>query len=40
MLDKGFIKLIPNLIEEFSHNYKNETEEVARRIYQMYTDLR
>jgi len=36
VLDKGFIKLIPNLIEEFSHNYKNETEEVARRIHQMY----
>ena len=40
VIDKGFVKLIPNLIEEFAHNYKNETEEVARRIHQMYTDLR
>ena len=40
VLDKGFIKLIPNLIEEFSHNYTNETEEVARRIHQMYISSR
>ena len=40
VLEKGFIKLIPNLIEEFTHNYQNETEEVARRIQQMYIESR
>jgi len=40
VLEKGFIKLIPNLIEEFNHNYQNETEEVARRIQQMYIESR
>ena len=38
LLDKGYVKLIPNLIEEFSHKYENETEEVARRIHQMYIE--
>ena len=38
LLDKGFVRIMPNLIEEFSHNYKNETEEVARRIHQMYIE--
>jgi Predicted nucleoside-diphosphate-sugar epimerase len=38
LLDKGYIKLLPNLIEEFSHKYENETEEVARRIHQMYIE--
>ena len=40
ILDKGFAKLIPNFMEEFSNNYKNETEEVARRIQQMYIEKR
>ena len=40
ILDKGFAKLIPNFMEEFSNNYKNETEEVARKIHQMYIEKR
>ena len=40
MLKKGFVKLISNSIEEFTHNYKNETEEVARRIQQLYIEPR
>ena len=40
VLKKGFVKLISNSIEEFTHNYKNETEEVARRIQQLYIELR
>jgi len=40
VLEKGFVKLIPNFIEEFNHNYQNETEEVARTIHQMYIESR
>ena len=38
LLSKGYAKLVPDYLEEFSHNYKNETEEVAKKIYQIYTD--
>ena len=40
VLEKGLVKLIPNSIEEFTHNYKNETEEVARRIQHLYIKTR
>ena len=40
VLEKGFVKLIPNLIDEFTHDYKDETEEVARRIQQLYIEPR
>ncbi len=40
MLEKGFVKLIPDSIEEFTHNYKNETEEIAKRIQQLYIEPR
>ncbi len=40
LLHKGYVRLFTNLIEEFSHNYENETEEVARRIYQMYIEAK